>query len=110
MRYLVIVKTFLLPAALFVTVRAVTRFTVQKRSTTAKSYLLLTGIWLLGPVNLILTTLLVDKKPMGLQEAIFNIVLFPLSTIMISLYSGALGGLIITTVILCLYPFFTHGK
>ena len=71
---------------------------------------MLAGIWVLGPAYLLLVTLVYDNQRMSLGEAVFHVALFPLSTIVISTYSGALGGLIIASIFLCLSGFTMHGK
>jgi hypothetical protein len=106
MRILIVAKTILLPALIVLTVRTATKSATKRCSATARSYLLLAGIWLGGPVDLVFTNMLAGRPQMGLPEMLFQIALFPLSTIVMSLYGGALGGLVIATVILCLYPFF----
>lgn len=106
MRILIVGKTVILPALLVMAARKGARLPAGKCSILAKSYLMLAGIWLFGPVDLVLTNLLVEKMHMGPLEALFHVALFPVSTIVVALYSGALGGLIMTTVILCLFPFF----
>ena len=105
MKILIVAKTLLLPTIIVFTVRRVAKLPAEICSTMARSFLLLAGIWLLGPVDLVLTGLLAGKMHMSLQEALFHVALFPLSTIIVALYSGALGGLIVATVALCIFPF-----
>jgi hypothetical protein len=106
MNILIAGKTVLLPSIVVVAIRTLAKLPAGKCSTLAKSFLLVAGIWLFGPVDLVLTSLVAEKMHMSPQEALFHIALFPLSTIVVALYSGALGALIVTTAILCLFPFF----
>jgi len=103
---LIIIKTIVIPAAMALIVRRQAGRPTLGVSLGARLFLMLAGIWLFGPVDLIVTSLLVTKTPIGFAEALFHIALFPLSTIIVALYSGTMGALVVTTVMLALVPFF----
>ena len=109
-RLWIIAKTILLPLVIVITARAITRKKLHACSPASRAYLMLAGIWVLGPVYLLFVTLVYDNLRMSLGEAVFHVALFPLSTIVISTYSGALGGLIIASIFLCLSGFTMHGE
>lgn len=105
-RVWLIAKTILLPLSVGIAVRSITGKKTPACSLAAKCYLMLTGIWLMCPIYSLLVDRIYYKTGMGLGEAVFNIVLFPLSTVVFSTYSGALGGLVIASVFLVLYGLF----
>ena len=58
------------------------------------------GIWLSGPLYFISFYLLSGARPMSAGEMLFSTILFPFATLMVSLYNGSFGGLMITCVLL----------
>lgn len=60
-----------------------------------------TGIWVSGPFYFLLFHLSLGERPMSVGEMLFHIALFPLATLTVALFSGAIGGLLITTALLC---------
>ncbi len=101
----IVAKTIFLPFLVFIIVRALAK-RAGKCSTLVKSYAMLAGVWFFGPVDLVLTQRFAERLTMDFKEVLFHLALFPLSTLIVALYSGALGGLIIATVVLALFPFF----
>ena len=61
-----------------------------------------TGIWVSGPFYFLIFHLSLGERPMSMGEMLFHIALFPLATLTVALFSGSIGGLLITTVLLCL--------
>ncbi|RNC67309.1 MAG: hypothetical protein ED859_15290 [Desulfuromonadales bacterium] len=61
---------------------------------------MLWGIWLSGPFYFLLFHLSFGGRPMTTGEMLFHIALFPLATLMVSLFNGSFGGLAITSALL----------
>ncbi len=61
---------------------------------------MVTGIWVSGPLYFIYFHLSFGTRPMSTGEMLFHIVLFPIATLLVSLFNGSIGGLLITTAIL----------
>ncbi|HLO26465.1 MAG TPA: hypothetical protein VK187_10135 [Geobacteraceae bacterium] len=106
----IVAKTVLLPLVIIVTVRAMSRRASPKRLPASCPYLMLAGIWMAGPVYSLLLNRLYFKTAMGLGETLFHLTLFPLTTIVIATYSGALGGLIVASLFLVCAGMFTMGS
>ena len=68
---------------------------------------MLAGIWLLGPVYFLLVNRVYSTAAMSLGESLFHLALFPLTTILIATYSGALGALVVSSAVLCLFGMFS---
>ena len=65
------------------------------------AFLALLGIWLTGPVYMfVLNIILSNPNTMSLSDLGMLLVYFPVATGSISTYSGALGALVITTILL----------
>ena len=109
-RIWIIAKTALLPLVVIVTVRVMTRRASPKRLPASTPYLMLAGIWLTGPVYSLLLNRLYFKTVMSLGETLFHLALFPLTTIVIATYSGALGGLIVASLFLVCAGMFMMGS
>ncbi len=103
----IVAKTVLLPLSVAVTHRAMKRRALPQRLAPASAYLMLAGIWITGPIYALLVGRVYFKTATSPGEALFHIVLFPLTTIVISTYSGALGGLIIASIVLVCSGLFT---
>ena len=58
---------------------------------------MLLGIWFGGPLYYLLFYAKTMKTPMGVGEMVIYIAFFPLSTLLVSLFSGSFGGLMVTT-------------
>ena len=106
-RLWVVAKTVILPLAVYLAVRTMTRLALPQRLPASGPFLMLTGIWLMGPLYSLIINRLYIKAAMGLGETLFHMALFPLSTLIIATYSGALGGLIIVSVYLVIMGLFT---
>lgn len=76
-------------------------FSCQSRLLTA-AMAMATGIWVSGPFYFLLFHLSLGDRPMSAGEMLFHIALFPLATLTVALFSGAIGGLLITTALLCI--------
>jgi hypothetical protein len=109
-RVWLIAKSILLPLSVVVVARSIAGKKTTACSPAAKSYLMLTGIWLTGPVYSLLVNRVYYKTIMGPGEAVFTVALFPLSTVVYATYSGALGGLVIASVFLALNGLFTLSR
>ncbi|MBT0893107.1 hypothetical protein KI811_04635 [Geobacter hydrogenophilus] len=59
-----------------------------------------TGIWVSGPLYYIYFHLSFGTRPMSTAEMLFHIALFPIATLMVSLFNGSIGGLLITSALL----------
>lgn len=105
-RLWILAKTIFIPLAVFVTTRKITGLKRTNCSPAVRSFLMLTGVWLLGPVYFLLVNGVYSNAPLSLGEALFHLALFPLTTIVIATYSGALGALLVSSAILCLFGLF----
>lgn len=106
-RLWIVAKTVTLPLAAYLTVRTMTRKAAPQRLPASVPYLMLAGIWIMGPVYSLIVNRVYTKVAMGLGESLFHVALFPLSTLVSATYSGALGGLIIVSVYLGLLGMYT---
>jgi hypothetical protein len=106
-RLWIVAKTVLIPPAVFVVVRKVAGLKRSGYSPTVRSFLMLAGIWLLGPVYFLLINSATSTTAMSPGEALFHLALFPLTTIVFATYSGALGALVVSSAILCLFGLFS---
>ncbi len=106
-RVWIFAKTILLPLVIVLVVRTMRRSSPGKRLAPSALYLMLAGIWMMGPVYSLLLNRLYFRTVMSLGEICFHLVLFPLSTIVIATYSGGLGGLIIASIFLVCSCLFT---
>lgn len=59
-----------------------------------------TGIWVSGPLYFLYFHLTFGGRPMSTGEMLFHIALFPIATLMVSLFNGSIGGLLITSALL----------
>jgi hypothetical protein len=108
LRVWLVAKSILLPAAVVIAVRAISRRRSPVCPLPLKCGLMLAGIWILGPAYSLLVNRAYYARGLELGEILFTIALFPLSTIMFATYSGALGGLVIASAFLVLYALFAR--
>jgi len=95
-------KSIALPVACGTAFWQMVRFlSCQSRLMTA-AMAMATGIWVSGPFYFLLFHLSLGERPISAGEMLFHIALFPLATLTVALFSGAIGGLLITTVLLCI--------
>ncbi|WP_306535304.1 hypothetical protein [Geobacter sp.] len=74
-------------------------FSCQSRLMTA-AMAMATGIWVSGPFYFLLFHLSFGERHMSMGEMLFHILLFPLATLTVALFSGSIGGLVITSALL----------
>jgi hypothetical protein len=108
LRVWLVAKSILLPAAVVTAVLAISRSNSPGCSPPLRCWLMLAGIWILGPAYSLLVNRAYYARGVELGEILFTIALFPLSTIVYATYSGALGGLAIASVFLVIYPLFAR--
>jgi hypothetical protein len=61
---------------------------------------MLLGIWLAGPLYLVITSRLTNQMFLDLGPTLVLALLFPVTTFAISIYCGSVGGLLLTTLLL----------
>lgn len=93
----IIVKVLLLPLACGSTFWFFVKWTSPREFLMPSALAMLLGIWLCGPLSYLLFYAKTFKTPMGAGEMAIYIVFFPLSTLLISLFSGSIGALMVTT-------------
>jgi hypothetical protein len=106
-RLWIVAKTLFIPLAVFVTTRKIIGLKRRDCSPAVRSFLMLTGVWVLGPVYFLLVNRATAASSMSLGEVLFHLALFPLTTIISATYSGALGALVVSSAILCLFGMFS---
>jgi hypothetical protein len=72
----------------------------KKKPFPSAATLMFTGVWLFGPIYMFIVTHVSRTPDMNLSELAYSMLYFPMSTFTISTYSGALGGLVLTTILL----------
>lgn len=101
--YWIIAKSVTLPVLCGLTFwMLVWRFAPGRRITSWAVAMAL-GIWLSGPVYFLLFLTTAGGHPLSVGEALFHLLLFPLSTPLVALFNGSFGGLLLTTVLLALF-------
>ncbi|GFE56550.1 hypothetical protein [Geobacter sp. AOG1] len=93
----IIVKILLLPLACGFTFWFFVKKTSSQALLMTAAMAMLVGIWFGGPLYYLLFYANTMKTPMGVGEMVIYIVFFPLSTLLVSLFSGSFGGLMVAT-------------
>lgn len=93
----IIVKILLLPLSCGLTYWFFVKRTSSQALLMTSAMAMLLGIWFGGPLYYLLFYAKTMKTPMGMGEMVIYIAFFPLSTLLVSLFSGSFGGLMVTT-------------
>jgi hypothetical protein len=93
-------KTILLPVIIGAVGWLAARRATPPRPLAWPAFPMLLGIWLAGPLYLVITSRLTDQMFLDLGPTLVLALLFPVTTFAISIYCGSVGGLLLTTLLL----------